>query len=536
MDTAVVLVCFLLGLVSANPVVEGEVGRISGKIDKILDTEIEAFLGIPYAKPPLGELRFAKPQPFGSVGNFQATELPPLCPQLKMCPLGRYSVEEDCLYLNVYRKSGTKKDDKKAVLAIIHGGGYIVGSSADVFQSAEPQAGLGDLIVVSLNYRLGIFGFADMQEIAPGNLGLQDQRLALQWIQRNIAAFGGDPKKVTVMGGSAGSMSIAAQIITIVDREHLFRAAVLDAGVVNSNGFFESSESSFARVRKIAEIVGCPDAPDEILACLRNVPAHYLLANSTETTGLGGITSFVPTTDGVFLPKDIGEFLAQESPSLRKIPMIIGHARDEGTMFVSLADRNFNFTIDHTKDEIVDYCAAIGQKFDFPLNATQSEIREKIGRIYVDENSGNSWKAAAAFAGDGIFACPINSFIKNYSRHSDKVFAYRFDRRLKDTHFKIFDPSLLGAHHFSPYLHFSGALFLDDADGPIDGGDQRFSLDAMNMIASFAKHDENPNFRGVEWPDYSKSGEILIFNETPKRAKGSASEAACDELFHAHQA
>ena len=117
MGPAIVLCC-LLSLAAAEPTVEGSLGKISGKIDKILDVDIDAFLGIPYAKPPVGELRFALPQPFGAVGNFQADKYGAKCTQRPLHILVGASEEEDCLFLNVYRKSGTTKDDRKAVSPI----------------------------------------------------------------------------------------------------------------------------------------------------------------------------------------------------------------------------------------------------------------------------------------------------------------------------------------------------------------------------------------------------------------------------------
>ncbi|XP_003745536.1 acetylcholinesterase [Galendromus occidentalis] len=536
MDSTVVLLCCLLGSSSADPVVEGSLGKISGTIEKILDVEVEAFLGIPYAKPPVEELRFARPEPFGPVGNLEATELPQQCPQFPMHGSGRYSDIEDCLYLNVYRKRGTTPEDKKPVLATIHGGSYSAGSSADVNQSAKSLVGFGDVILVSFNYRLGILGFADMKGNAPGNLGLHDQRLALKWIKENIADFGGDPEKVTLMGDSAGSMSVAAQIVSIADSDQLFHAAILDGGVVASNGYLEDSESSFTRIKRIAEIVECPtECSVGMVTCLRSLPVAALLANSTTTYGSTRISMFMPTTDGVFLPEDVQAYVANASSRLPKIPIIIGYSLDEGSFFLgSVGDReiegsNFDYTREYSRSEILDFCSNIGATFNFPFNASQGDIREKIGKVYVDENSGVAKEALSAFLSDGLFKCPINAFIRDYSRHSDKVFAYQFDRKLKKTYFKLLDPSVLGVFHYSPYLHFAGVIFLDE--GPVDEEDRKFALDAMDTIANFIKSAGAPKFRGVEWPEFSSSGKVFIFDETPKVAGSLSREQVCKELF-----
>ena len=399
-------------------------------------------------------------------------------------------------------------------------------------QSAETLAGVGDVIIVSFNYRLSILGFADMKGLAPGNLGLYDQRLALQWIQDNIADFGGDPKQVTVMGASAGAMSVAAQILTIVDKKDLFQAAVMDAGVVFSNGGFEDPESSFARIKKVSKDLGCPDDSDEIVECLRNASVSALLSRAGTYTGTNGIRSFVPTSDGIFLPRDIRKYLNEGSADLRRVRVIVGYALDEGTMFVNLVDEKFDFTTAKTRDEILDYCIKFAELFNYPFDGKNPEIREKIGKLYVDANSGIAVKAVASIIADGIFKCPTNSFVQSYSRHNDKVFAYQFNRKLSKTYFKVFDPKVLGAFHFSPYMHFSGSLAFDE--GTIEDIDKKFTLDAMNMISSFAKTDQAVTFRGVEWPSFSKTGEVLVFNETVSVMKELARKQTCEELYSGH--
>lgn len=419
--------------------------------------------------------------------------------------------------------------DSFKVIAIIPGGGYKGGAASNKPQNAEALAGVGDVIVVSFNYRLGVLGFADMNGLAPGNLGLHDQRLALQWIRDNIAEFGGDPTQVTVIGLSAGAMSVAAQILTIVDKENPFQAAVLDAGVVGSYGFLEDSESSFARTQKVAKEVGCPVDSDKIVECLRKAPVSALLASSANQTGTNRIEQFVATTDGVFLPKDVEKYLHEGSADLRKIRSIIGYSRDEGSMFVNLADKTFNFSSTKTSNEIVDYCVRIADMFNYPFDGKKAEIREKIGKLYVDENSGIAVKAIASFFADGIFKCPGNDFIESYSRHNDKVFAYQFNRLLSRTYFKVFNPKTLGAFHISAFLHFAGALSLDEK--PLEDADKQYAIDAMTTISNFAKSDQAVTFRGLEWPSFSKSGEVFVFDETPSVVKGLARKETCGDLF-----
>lgn len=414
------------------------------------------------------------------------------------------------------------------VIAVIHGGGYSTGTSSDATQNAEPLAGIGDVIVVSFNYRLGMFGFADMDGLAPGNLGLHDQRLALKWIQDHIADFGGDPRRVTIIGFSAGSRSVAAQIISTADKSDLFQSAILDAGVVPSPGFLETPETSFSRVKRVAEAVGCPTDSDAILECLRKAPVRKLISESRKQSGSKGFKTFVPTADGVFLPKNTEDYMEKNSTDIRKVRTIIGYSHDEGSIFVLIGDPLLSFKTKKTKNEILDYIEKISRDNKFPLDTEDERTRQKLSEIYIGDNT-TAFRAATAFLTDARYKCPINSFIEKYSRHNENVYAYHFTRLLSRTYYKIIDPKILGAFHTSAFAHFSGGLFLDGK--PVPDADKHFSLETMDMIAKFTKSEGPLEFRGVEWPSYSKTGEILVFNDTPAVRKGLASESTCQSLF-----
>lgn len=389
------------------------------------------------------------------------------------------------------------------------------------------------MIVVSLNYRLGILGFADMKEFAPGNLGLYDQRLALQWIQDHIEDFGGDPEQVTVMGVSAGSMSVAAQIMTPIDDRNLFRSVVMDAGVVLCNGFHEDSDSSYARLKKIARQIGCPVDSMEMVACLRKVEAETLLSFAMNTTGDSGILYFVATTDGIFIPRDVRNYVKNNSASLRKVRAIIGYAKNEGSLFVSSSFMAKDYPSPKSRNELMEYLKTLSRNYDYPLDFTENSTKELISGLYVERYPDSYLQAIVAFQSDGIFKCAINDFIESYSQFSDEVYVYHFERRFKATYGRILNPDVLGAFHLSPYLHFSGALFLGSK--PVHPEDRVFVLDTMGMIAAFAKSSGLPTLRGVEWPRYGKSGTILMLDESPSLSKGLPSEGNCRQLFTAHE-
>lgn len=329
------------------------------------------------------------------------------------------------------------------------------------------------------------------------------------------------------MGVSAGSMSIAAQIITPIDSKNLFQSVIMDAGVVPSNGFHESSESSYTRLKKIAEQLDCPVDSSSMVDCLRETKTDYLLPLAVNTTGRTQITSFVATTDGSFIPRDVEEYVEINAAKLRKVRTMIGYAQNEGTFFMGRTFLTFNYPSPKTKAETLEYCRNLAAWYDYRLDFSDGETEGLIRKLYVDIDT--PYNAVAAFQSDGIFKCPVNAFIKSYSKHNEDVYVYQFNRKLKETYAGFFDPDTLGAFHYSPYLHFSGAWFKNSA--PVNPIDKQFSLDAMNLAARFAKGDKDLKFRGTAWPSYPKSGEVFIFDETPSLQRGLPSEKNCRELF-----
>ncbi|KAK3105784.1 hypothetical protein FSP39_005692 [Pinctada imbricata] len=253
---------------------------------------IYEFLNIPFAKPPIGSLRFRKPEPYGSwQGTLNATQYGPSCMQAKAgLPPGlpNEDLSEDCLQLNILVPFNVSSDDRRSVMVWIHGGGYIAGQS---FNNDRTSLALrGNVIVVSINYRLGPFGFFSTNDSAsPGNYGLWDQHLALKWVHDNIADFGGDPGSVTVFGGSAGGRCVSFQMF-YPGNQGLFQKVITQSGVA----FFLRGDQS--RVRQFAGFYisyhNCSRSNNsESVECLRGLPAEALVE--------GGY--FSPTIDGEFV-------------------------------------------------------------------------------------------------------------------------------------------------------------------------------------------------------------------------------------------
>jgi len=282
------------------------------------------FLGIPYAKPPIGELRWMPPQPVAKwTGVRIATKFGPTCAQVTtLGPFaGPPNSNEDCLYLNVFTQD-TKS--KLPVLVWIHGGGYFDGASNDY--DTTKLVTRGKLVVVTFNYRLNLFGFMahpaiDAEGHAFGNYGIMDMQAALQWVKRNIAAFGGDPNNVTVGGQSAGAGASTAIVVSPASKGLIHRA------IYQSGGYtpFATKSTAEERGKKFAAAAGCTSG--DVGKCLRALPAAKIaaLAGTASATSplVGG-----PLLDGKVLPRQLID--AFQSGQFNQVPMMMGTTSDEG--------------------------------------------------------------------------------------------------------------------------------------------------------------------------------------------------------------
>lgn len=322
------LIAIVQGVSAAT--VQLDSGMISGTSGK--DARVQVYKGIPYAAPPVGDLRWREPRPVAHWdGMRKADEFGAMCmqPAFRGAPSGTAASEppkmsEDCLFLNVWT-AATSPNDRRPVMVWIHPGGYNTGSGAAPGYDGEALAKKG-VVLVTINYRLGVFGFFSHPELtkesphhASGNYAFMDQVAALEWVKRNIAAFGGDSRRVTVFGDSAGSASIA-NLMGSPRAKGLFQRAVGESGAWMG--------LSVAPMRTLAEaeqsgmkIAGNLHA--ENLAALRAVPAAELLK-----AGRGG----GPVIDGWFLPEDVAAIFTEHKQN--DVPLIVGSNQDEGTFFL----------------------------------------------------------------------------------------------------------------------------------------------------------------------------------------------------------
>ncbi|HEY1519044.1 MAG TPA: carboxylesterase family protein [Solirubrobacteraceae bacterium] len=376
---------------------------------------VNKFLGIPYAAPPVGSLRWHPPEPPAPWhGVRSATTLPPACPQLANSN-GPRSENEDCLYLSVYTPLDARADLGRhrgrglPVLFWIHGGGLTTGTGNQ--HDGTLMATTNNIIVVSINYRLGVFGFlalpslsAEAPDHASGDYGLLDQEAAVRWTHRNIAAFGGDPDNVTIAGESAGAYSVCS-LLTSPPVRGLFSRAVMESGSCTSTPLASAEQTG----AQFADASGCTD-PATAAACMRGQTAGELLDNPDYPSGLS------PTAGGAELP--VAPAGAVASGHFDRVPLLIGTNHDEGRTFAQgfagFTEQQYEGVIDSSYGANAPAVLA-----EYPFSSFPSPYTAAYA-------IGAAWTDSGFLAGIG--GCAAQSQEQTF-RNYTPTFAYQFDDR-----------------------------------------------------------------------------------------------------------
>ena len=379
---------------------------------------VSEFLGIPFAAPPIGALRFAPPAPpapWSVVRN--ATSHSAACTQAKRQP-----ASEDCLYLNVWTPATGAPGALLPVLVWIFGGGFQSGSSSLYGYTGDILAAAGT-VVVSFNYRVGVFGWGAFlpSDGAASNVGLLDQQVALQWVQDNIAAFGGDRARVTLFGESAGAISISLHLV-IASSQSLFAQAALESGTAMQGlvGSSAPSTYNFTVQRQLTgAIFGAANCAS--VACARALSAQTLL--DTQEAVLAAIpgAGFVPVIDGVLIVDEpLATLYAQQSSASRAFgakPLMVGNVLDEGTLFAPGNDIDLITSAETSGILAVKYGGA-----------TLPSILAAYPLDPVDLTS-PGYQLAAAF-GDQFFTCPSRRVLAGYeSSAAGGLYMWNFAHR-----------------------------------------------------------------------------------------------------------
>lgn len=509
-------------------------GTVRGRVVRVLNNTVEQYLGIPFAQPPVGPLRFKPPLPKTPwEGTVDATAGNTACPQVltEGITLGNLSFSEDCLYLNVWVPEAAKSPGSlRPVLAWIHGGAFTLGSANQANYSGVFLSALGDVVVVSMNYRLGILGFmsANSPE-APGNVGLLDQNVALKWVQRNIEHFGGDPERVTLFGESAGSMCIHAHIMSPLS-EGLFKRAVLMSGTMYSLDTWDTVEESLAKAEKVANVVGCSSGgtielasnAEEVVHCMRNKSADELLKASLEITA-PKLAPFAPTYHDEFLPRN--PIMAMKRGFFSSVDVLAGVTSDEGAAFLLfpvVRELLAEDLKDFPQEELVKSLrAALWRllKDDVPdvLHTYTEEVAEgdntALRRQYID------------YVSDRVFNCPLQFFAEYYSKWGNTVFSYVFAH--KSMIFPL--PAWMGVPHGTDVAFTFGYPYAADPDSP----DGRMTEAFIRMLFTFSENGipEIPN--NQTWPKYSKSSpNIILINNSQFNQSEGFRTSYCERWRH----
>jgi para-nitrobenzyl esterase len=494
----------------ADLVVNTDKGHVKGT----LKGDIREFVGIPYAAPPVGDLRWQPAQPHARWhGVLDATQFGSPCPQVGGL-FGPSSTNEDCLFLNVYTPAGAVppppaalgtpptgrgRVERLPVMLWIHGGALVSGAGSQYNPSDLVRQGV---IVVTINYRLGELGFLAHAALAAspggpsGDYGLTDQQEAMRWVQRNIARFGGAPGNVTIFGESAGGLSVHSQLASPL-AHGLFAKAITESGAYSV--VQQSLAQAEAAGGQYAASVGCPG---QTASCLRSLSVATLLSKQ------GGIVN--PNIDGRVLTQSIATAFA--SGQFNRVPVIEGTNHDEWALFVALTE----FTTGHPL-AAADYVAAIEQTVFVP-----QPVAQFLATKYpLSSFGGNPSLALTALGTDAIFACNARRSLLSMSKFVS-AFQYEFSDENAPSAFKASFP--LGAYHAAELQYLFTAF-----GGPLTPAQRRLAATMRSYWTEFAKHGSPNSEDTPHWPHYSATTERLqsLVPPAPVTASGFAAEHQC---------
>ena len=510
------IVLTILFLVGSRPAIQADPIKIeSGLIDGIAlgeDKDVRVYKGIPYAAPPVGNLRWKPPQPAKHWEGARAcTEFGPACPQtdrLKIYGLELPEMSEDCLYLNVWT-SPTSSDEKRPVMVWIHGGGNSAGWSHQPSYDGEAFARKG-IVLVTINYRLGPFGFfahpllsKESQHNSSGNYGILDQIAALKWVRRNIAAFGGDPDCVTIFGESAGGMDTIVLCVSPLSKGLLHRAIIQSGSAIWSMNHLRrpspTGESAEANGESMAkELVG--EDVDDILAALRAIPPEELVEKTATDLLFGSTVDGWVMTD---YPANVYKKGLQHD-----VPLLAGTNADEGSLFA--------MRISPGSDE---------GRFD-ALRQRWGEHADEIMALYPTDTAEQKRNVMNLYLTDTMFLAPTRATVRAMSTVSSNAYLYQFTRKQQTGRLKAF-----GAFHGLeiPYV-FNSSSAISPTEEEVSETDRKLADAMITYWAQFAKTGD-PNGNGLPvWPVYdAASDQHLELGDTIRVGSGLRKET-CDVL------
>uniref|UniRef100_A0A6I8MZK4 Carboxylic ester hydrolase n=2 Tax=Ornithorhynchus anatinus TaxID=9258 RepID=A0A6I8MZK4_ORNAN len=523
-------------------------GRLRGVRLPVPGGHVSAFLGVPFAEPPTGPRRFLPPEPKRPwPGVRDATAFQRVCyqyvdsqfpgfPGAEMWNPNR-ALSEDCLYLNVWVPSPRPR--RAPVLVWIYGGGFYSGAASLDVYDGRFLASAERVVLVSMNYRMGAFGFLALpgSPEAPGNVGLLDQRLALRWVRANAAAFGGDPGAVTLFGESAGAASVGLHLLSPASRA-LFLRAVLQSGAPNGPWATVSAAEARRRATLLARLVGCPPAPGsgpgpsndtDLVACLRARPPQALVDREWEVLPQESVFrfAFVPVVDGDFLT-DTPEALLGAG-DFHGLQVLVGVVQDEGSYFLVYGAPGFS----KDNDSLISRAQFLaGVRLGVPHAselAAEAVALHYTDWLNPDDPVGNR-EALDDMVGDHNVVCPIVQLAGRLAAGGAQVYAYLFDHRASTLAW----PPWMGVPHgyeieFVFGLPLEPALNYTPAERALARRMMRYWADfARSGDPNEASTPEAAEGPGPRWPPYTAGGQhYVMLNVRPLEVRQGLRAQPC---------
>jgi para-nitrobenzyl esterase len=499
---AVTIVASWLPAASVPAVPAPTVQTASGQVEGLYKADAAAFLGIPYAAPPVGDLRWRPPiEPAPWRVTRAAKAYGPTCAQVNLLGVfaGPANNNEDCLYLNVFApKDAIARQTKLPVIVWIHGGGYVDGESNHY--DGSRLAVRGRTIVVTINYRLNLMGFLahpalDKEGHLFGNYAILDQQLALRWVKENIAGFGGDPNNITLGGQSAGGSSTGVHLTSPLATGLFHKAIIASAGSYLSAMPLEAAEQ---RGVAFAKAAGCGDGADEATAaCLRRLPAEAVLKLAGTANANSAYVLSSAIADGQIVLGGAAGLFAQRR--FQQMPIMNGTVQDEGNFFVAIQLYSGGQPWKAiTQDDVTSYAKGAFGGAAYPAGTV-----EEVLRRYPASGYETAALRQGAIQSD-VFVCR--------SRHATHLlagqvplYAYEFRDRTAPSYFPNMGFTLLAYHTADIQYVFPGYHGGDKGTAhALNARQRRLSDQLVTAWANFARTG-NPNGRGdTPWPAYTK--------------------------------
>lgn len=471
-----------------------------GKVEGVIENGIGVFKGIPFAAPPVGERRWKAPQPVKAwSGVLKVDKYAPICPQRSFQgPGSSVEISEDCLKLNIWTPAKSA-NEKLPVMVWIYGGGFALGSASDPSNFGDVLAKKG-IITVNIAYRVGALGFmahpeltAESKNHVSGNYGLLDQIEGLKWVQKNIKQFGGDPEKVTIIGESAGAISVSMLAASPLTKG-LFRGTISESGG-NFGPVGNSRIEGGIQSLKYAEQVGAEFM--KRMGAKNLAELRQISPDKWRNDPLSGMGGFWPNVDGYVIAGD--QYKLYEKGEYNDVNILIGTNSDEGAMFVRPV-------------KLEEYQEQIKKRF--------GAFADRVLELYPATNDEETHSALADIFRESAFAWPTYAWANLQSKTGkSSVYVYYFDRQQPTNPYM----KIRGAAHANEINYAFGHLDLQQPN-QYTQEDRKLSEQMVEYWTNFVKTG-NPNGNGLpQWPVYQEGKPSVLFLDENPTVKAIANE------------